>query len=720
MKKKELLSLRKLYATPCMMRTAAEDIPKKRTFSYWGGTYTAEASKFDLFMRCALIGDILKVALYQPKSMRLGSRKPAFELFIDREERTFLTYDYEKKRWLTAKLDRLEWQQQYQTGATRWISDKDAKTVMSYLGTETGDYWGILKYQREIRSDELKERHRKETDPWDADLTQTPAVPKDWERWVAKVGIDEHFIYYDYKRGGAKTGYCTYCEKDVPIRKPRHNKEGRCPCCRKKITFKSAGRAGTVDTATHWVYLMQRCKDGFMIRFYEASRRYRKSEYKTPVQYCFEIRRAIYSPYGKPLRTYFKGLYRNTVHRWIQCNNYSPGWWDYAGRLYGKTMPDLAKRGLCRTGFMEFWKEKQIVDPERYFAALKRVPQLELFSKANLPVLRDECLKSTHEYESCLHDRNGNSLVEMMGIDAQQLKRLRDSNRGVEYLRWLQYEKSTGKAIPDDVIRWFCTENVSLRDISFIKDRMSIVQIYNYIRRNMKQENMKLREVITTWADYLSMAEKFKMDTSDELVYRTNKLRLRHDELVARAESESTALQAAEVLEQFPHINAICTSLKDKYEYAGKKYVILAPKSAQEIIEEGKVLHHCIAKSDRDWERMEQHESYLLFLRKAKEPSQAYYTMEIEPDGTVRQIRTYYDVQNKDINRAREFLREWQEVIRGRLTDDDRTKARKSRELREQEFIQLRNDQVKIHTGHLAGRLLVEVLTADLMENIAA
>ena len=175
MKKKELLSLRKLYATPHMMEIAAEDIPKKRTYSYWGGTYTAEASKFDLFMRCALMGDILKVALYQPKSMRLGSRRPAFELFIDKEERKFLTYDYEKKRWLTAKLDRLEWMQQYQTQTTRWISEKDAKIVMDYLGTDTGDYWGILKFQRGIRADELKERHRKETDPWDADLTQTPA-----------------------------------------------------------------------------------------------------------------------------------------------------------------------------------------------------------------------------------------------------------------------------------------------------------------------------------------------------------------------------------------------------------------------------------------------------------------------------------------------------------------------------------------------------------------
>lgn len=45
--------------------------------------------------------------------------------------------------------------------------------------------------------------------------------------------------------------------------------------------------------------------------------------------------------------------------------------------------------------------------------------------------------------------------------------------------------------------------------------------------------------------------------------------------------------------------------------------------------------------------------------------------------------------------------------------------ARASKVLREQEFIQMRNDQIIIHTGDLAGKLLVDVLTADLMEAAA-
>ena len=42
--------------------------------------------------------------------------------------------------------------------------------------------------------------------------------------------------------------------------------------------------------------------------------------------------------------------------------------------------------------------------------------------------------------------------------------------------------------------------------------------------------------------------------------------------------------------------------------------------------------------------------------------------------------------------------------------------AADSHELRIKELVQLRNDQVTIHTGDLAGRLLVDVLTEDLME----
>lgn len=55
-------------------------------------------------------------------------------------------------------------------------------------------------------------------------------------------------------------------------------------------------------------------------------------------------------------------------------------------------------------------------------------------------------------------------------------------------------------------------------------------------------------------------------------------------------------------------------------------------------------------------------------------------------------------------------------MITARLTESDKALAAESRILREKEFIQLKKDRVIIHTGHLAGRLLADVLMADLME----
>ncbi len=93
--------------------------------------------------------------------------------------------------------------------------------------------------------------------------------------------------------------------------------------------------------------------------------------------------------------------------------------------------------------------------------------------------------------------------------------------------------------------------------------------------------------------------------------------------------------------------------------------------------------------------------------------------MEIEPNGTVRQLRTYFNRKNEDIDEAKAFLIEWQTVVKKRLTEEDHKAAARSSVLREQEFEQLRRDNVVIYTGDLAGRRLVDVLTADLMEAAA-
>lgn len=477
------------------------------------------------------------------------------------------------------------------------------------------------------------------------------------------------------------------------------------------------GRAGYMQTEKHFAYLIQRCKDGFVVREFQADRTYGKESLPNSKLYCQEIRRTIYDRERKP-RTYYWGLYKQRNMRWISGSPCSYSWsGSHDGRVYGKTLPTLEQQELRCTGLVNWIRKQKSVDPEKYLAVLERIPQMEQISKVNLPKLTKECFSSCGTVSELIKNHSAGSLIKALGLDSRRFQRLRLHNGGCDLLRWLQYEKGIGREIPDNVLLWMCQQDIEPGDVQFIADRMSMVQVYNYVRRQMPSFRRNSHEVLRTWEDYLSMAKKLHMNVYDEIVYRTRKLRRRHDDLVLKCQEKDIELQAEEMEEKFPHVNAICQEIKAKYEYADADYMVVVPDGILDIITEGRALHHCAGSSDRYWDRIERRESFVVFLRKTADPFHAYYTLEVEPDGTVRQKRTEYDRQKKDIEQATEFLQKWQRVITARLTESDKALAAESRILREKEFIQLKKDRVIIHTGHLAGRLLADVLMADLMEN---
>lgn len=727
--KKELLSMRRLMATSKMIEIAQKDIPKKMTTNYpWGHSRRTIYRKYQLYLRCCVEADILKVALYYPDNLRAEGRLPSYEVFIDRSARRFITYDCINKKWLTAKVDRLEWPLSVYL-MNEWISAADEKAIADYLGSEHQGYQAILDYQLKLLEEARVRRYKRQTDRWDADMALTPALPKDWEQWVNKVGIPQNFIFYKYEKRGAKTGYCTYCEKDVPLRKkPRHNKTGRCPCCHHDITYKSVGKLGRyLDTQEVCTYLIQLRSDGFVVREFWASRSYRKEDFKSPEIYCTERWRTIYDA-NLVRRTYYWGKYKQREMRWIDgvpsyawmganCIFNSHG--DKPGRIYGKTLPHL-KAALKQTGLLEWiYGHHMVANPDEYFFILAKIPQFEQIWKAGLSRLAKECANNTECMYGLIKEPQSTVLTKALGLDKQALHRLRQNNGGTALLHWLQVEKESGKRISDDVLNWFCKQNICKSDLDFIWDKMSAAQICNYLQRQAEDNQEDVPQTLTTWQDYLSMAERLGIDTNDEIIYRVKLLRQRHDELVLRCRQKDKEEQAAEILKTFPEVNRICQSIKAKYEYTNEEYAILAPDGVLDIIVEGDMLCHCLRGSDRYWDRIQTHESYILFLRRASAPDTPYYTLEIEPDGTVRQKRTKFDRQEDDIEEAKKFLAKWQRVVAKRLTKDDREKAAVSRVLRQQEFEQLRRDNVIIHTGDLNGRRLVDVLTADLMENAA-
>ena len=469
-----------LTASQEMKEVALADEPKKET-TYYGHTYTTRT--YFAFMNCLVQNGILKAAFFLPDHLRLDGNNPVYEVFLDKEQRQFLTYDHLEKKWRDAKLDRLEWPGRNYY-ATCWASEEDAALIQDYFSGERGGDLGILDFQRNVRDEQLEQRHKRITDCWDKDLAQVPELPKDWAHWADKVAVRENFIFYHYKRGGAKTGYCTFCGKEVPISgHPYHNKKGRCTRCRHPVMFKALGRAGYFKTDRYYAYLVQRCRDGFVIREFQVDRTYRKNILPHSEPYWHEFRRSIYDRSGE-IRSYYWGMYCQREVRWIEG---SPCYYAYAGdqagRVYGKTLSSLGKKELRQTGLVEWIRSHPVTDPEKYLAVWKQIPKMEQIWKAGLSRLTAECFHFCDDVQKVVLHPDEPGLIRALGLDSAKFRRLRQLDGDTETLAWLQLEKRTGQRITDEMLRWSKKERISPRDLVFIADRMSLVQIRNYLER---------------------------------------------------------------------------------------------------------------------------------------------------------------------------------------------------------------------------------------------
>lgn len=673
-----------------MMRLAAEDKPVVKKVC----GYTHTEYKRLGYTRCCIKNGILKLAIFFSDAMRMGGTLPVYEIYFDRVKKQYLTYDCKMEKWLTASFYRLNMPSySYYTAEKLWFSRETNKAIRRYFNTDKDGVDAISSFQNKILSEKLEQRHKKETDPWDEDLLQTPALPKDWYNWVSKVGIPEHFIFYTYTRNKKnRVGYCSHCGKTVPIKEPRYNKEGVCPRCKAAIIYKAIGKCGTVVTDYRRVHLMQRCKDGIMLREFVVRRTHKQYEHENPQIYSHEVRRVICNKNGDPQRAYYFGLYKLVEHRWIAAAIAEIGHYfynSYEGRLYGKTMPTLIKNELKETGILEYYRYKGSIEPERYLVALNRYPYLEKFVKVGLIKLFDEQVRCNWTHYKDIHiDASQTSLLKLLHITSEQLKRLQDCAGGYELLRWLQYVTISGQNISDETLNWMLEHNYTPKEFSFISDRMSMDQIRSYILKKMRQEKMYFHEVITTWSDYLTMAKRLKMDINNEAVYKVHRLRQKHNELAAICNKEELSLRAGEIRELYPCVESVMAEVKTKYEFADNTYTVLAPTKVEDVLIEGKRLNHCVS-NDKYWERIATSESYILFLRKSNEPDVAYYTLEVEPGGTIRQKRTFGDVQNEDIEQATEFLKKWQIEIANRMSGQDRQLAAQSKSLRLEEFAQI-------------------------------
>lgn len=233
------------------------------------------------------------------------------------------------------------------------------------------------------------------------------------------------------------------------------------------------------------------------------------------------------------------------------------------------------------------------------------------------------------------------------------------------------------------------------------------------------------KKAFEMWLDYLNMAE-LAGNIKTVSVFPSN-LKAAHDSFLIAANyakekknleklKREAVATAAPIIKKFPKVEKIYKSIKNKYSYSNDKYAIIVPDGITDIVLDGMLLGHCTYRTDRYYDRISTNESYIVFLRKTSDTEMPWYTLEIEPGGTIRQKRTFGDDQLGDLDEAMPFLFKWQSVVAGRLNKSDRIKAQKSKILRTEGFEELRRTKKKINYGKLQGTLLVEALEKDLME----
>ena len=128
--------------------------------------------------------------------------------------------------------------------------------------------------------------------------------------------------------------------------------------------------------------------------------------------------------------------------------------------------------------------------------------------------------------------------------------------------------------------------------------------------------------------------------------------------------------------------------IREKLEYIGEEYFIRVPQKIVDIVKEGNYLHHCVGSTDRYFDRIKDHETYICFLRKTAEPDTPFYTIEVEPGGTIRQHRGMFD-EEPELDKVKPFLRIWQQEIRKRMKAEDHEREARSAILREKNIKEL-------------------------------
>lgn len=632
MKKSELLKLPVMKPTKEMIECA-----KMREMYKFYNKASKEGPRYGKLYRAKKQGNVLEVDAFWYKDLLYGAKTPRYRIFL--HEGKHDTYDCGCEKWRTATIENLNfmegWNQvEYRALSKYWIPEKDRKIIEKFTdnGEKTVDAM-IQRWQQH-------EKNRKEIDRIDDEMSVIPDIPKDFEDWIKKDAVPQYMFY----ESGKNIGLCTCCGAYQKLEKPRYGKTGRCPKCKREVTYRTYKKSGRiVDRAG--AALIQKTKRGFVFRFFKTIQEIKQGK-RTGFN-AWEYIRIIYDENWRKRGTYHLGRYKQTsMIRW--CDGYERNACYYYGlkeeekaALYPRNLKRILKGSrLEYSGLPEFAKTRRWFYQASYIERALEYPGVEKLTKAGFYNLAESAINNGNHSPMELGETKVKKVLDLKGEYYNLIK-----NKDIS---WREYEKVWEC---QDAGVWATWEQI--QEMSKIYRNFAIYMKYStphkmlrYIRENVESSKKwdTAEEAVdyTDYHDYLQMAAGLGYNLRDPWILYPKNLKERHDQFVEeKREREEELAKKKDDEKDADFRKTIQKNGWENYEMETEDFFIRLPKRVREIRQEGQNQHHCVATYI---DRMVSGKTCILFIRKKEEPEESYYTVEVR-EGEVIQVRGKY---NKD------------------------------------------------------------------------
>lgn len=669
MKRKFLEGLSVLQATDRMLEAARNDRGTLKENRHWwsGGVKRWMEYKHYLYFRATDVTGILQVSVFRRRDLAAGDKCPAYCIYLDKKERTFLTREMKSGKWRTAKLDYLDDlydEYGYRSGAAPYSSDHTLKTVADYTGYQMDVKSAVLRWQNDVRKEELEGRHRRETDRIDEDMNLVPELPKDFGSWVNKeVFLSKRYLFYRPEH--LDKGWCSFCQQNVSLaERPYLNHHGKCPSCGSVVIYKTY-RSQKVIRDESKCAILQPMKDRkrYVMREFYAKKTYRQEEGYVPEVYYYETARKILD----------NNIYLQQEYEWQEYKNTGIERWCYAAShyylyryhthfvFYHRNLKKLRKNipSLKYLPIEELFRENRGTQLPIYsiIGSCIRHPRYEYLIKLGLIRFTiDQCMDSPMVHIN----ETARKPWDMLGIRQEDFSVVRYGDYGDKLIRMMQMEKRSGVHMTDKERRWmlkYCGVSELINKMPYTTPHKMI----RYLHENLKIDREGGSCKPSDYLDYLKDLNFLGIELSEDVLFPKN------FEAEHRARSEERACiedqrKNLEKEEKNKKLRQLIPQWEELYGYEDKQFIVLFPHDYGELSAEGRHQHHCVATY---FDLVVNQSCVIAFIRKKDQPMESYCTVELR--GTeIRQSRMKYN-KNPPLE-CENFLRKWKQVIERRET----------------------------------------------------